>query len=170
MSQPAPTVIAPRQGPGLLTAHCPRRRLRTAQALLEFVILLPFLIFIMVFTVDLGRLIFTGNALQDAVYASARTGAQAGGACVTACPNSSAQQTFNHVIAGIPTSSPPAGVTWSVVNGSLCSATGANSNVTVKGTYPINFITPGLGTVLKGFFNNVPTISAIGTARCEVSR
>jgi Flp pilus assembly protein TadG len=139
--------------------------------MLEFVILLPVLVFIMVFTIDIGHIIFLANALQDATYASARTGAQIGGACVASCPaNSAAQTTFDQVVSGIPGHPPLSTVTWTPKTGLLCSATGANSEVSIKTSLPITFVTPGMYTLIHSVLGRVPALSATGVARCEVSR
>jgi Flp pilus assembly protein TadG len=156
---------------GLLTRQSAPRHLRGAQAMLEFVILLPILVFIMVLTIDIGHIIFLANALQDATYASARTGAQVGGACVASCPASSAAQTtFDQAVLGIPGHPPLASVTWKPKTGLICKNTVADSEVTIQATYPITFVTPGMFALVHAVIGAVPALSATGVARCEVSR
>lgn len=55
----------------------PRRR---AAVLLEFAVVLPFLLFFMLFMVDVGRMIYTANAVQEAAYVAARQSAVWGAA------------------------------------------------------------------------------------------
>ena len=58
----------------------PRRARRSGAVLLEFAVVLPFLLFFMLFMVDVGRMIYTANAVQEAAYVAARQAAVWGAA------------------------------------------------------------------------------------------
>jgi len=138
---------------------------------LEFGILLPLVLFITVFAIDLGRLIWLGAAVQDAAYQSAQTGAQVGGACLPTgnCDQSSlARQSYNQAISAIPGAASPSTISWHPTTGQVCTSTGSNSNVTIVAGYPMTFLTPGLDTIMKVIVGPNPQIVAMGVARCEV--
>ena len=54
-------------------------RVRRGAQMLEFAMLLPIFMFLIVFTFDMGRLVLTTVALNDVTQQAARSGAQVGG-------------------------------------------------------------------------------------------
>jgi hypothetical protein len=79
----------------MLRRHSTRRfRQPRAAEFIEFVLLLPFLIFFTTFAIDMGRITMLQASLQDAVQQVARGGAQNGGwdfVDPTSCPGTSAE-------------------------------------------------------------------------------
>jgi Flp pilus assembly protein TadG len=140
-------------------------RSRKGVELIEFAIVMPLLIFIILFSIDMGRNIFVAGTLQDAVYISARTGAQVGGANIGGTPHAA----FNSAFANIPGAA-SGSVTWTVTSGGTCTLSGANTYVIITATYPEQFVTPGLGAALSVVTGAPPHITAVGVARCEVVR
>jgi len=146
-------------------------RHRKGVEMIEFAIVLPALIFMLLFSVDMGRNIFVGGQLQDAASISARDAAQVGGAAV----GSTAYTTFYDALSSIPGVTPSEG-TWTVIDGQYCGLPSGNTNtspseyVVIKVTYPEKTITPGLGAILRFFTGSSPQLVAVGVARCEVVR
>ena len=60
-------------------SHLGAARGARGATMMEFVLILPVLLFVTLFTIDMGNVILTNGAMQDAAYAAARSGAQVGG-------------------------------------------------------------------------------------------
>jgi Flp pilus assembly protein TadG len=150
------------------------RRSRKGVEIIEFAFVLPAILFILLFAIDMGRNIFVAGSLQDAAYISARTGAQVGGACVGSpgCNTSAAHNVFYQSLGAIP-GAVPASAVWKVTSGGTCTLAAAdptNSYVTITVTYPEKLVTPGLATALQIVTGGSPKVTAVGIARCEVVR
>jgi hypothetical protein len=48
--------------------------------MIEFALILPIFMFMIMFTLDMGKMVLMSGAMQDATFSAARTGAQLGGA------------------------------------------------------------------------------------------
>ncbi len=144
----------------LATSHRTRPA-RRGTVILEFVIILPLLIFLTFFAVDLGRLILLKGALADATYLAARSGAQYG----DAYQDGNAEKTFNGSIA---VGGSPEDFTFEVVR-SRCTAN--NAYIETHATQNVDLITPGLGALL-GALDDDPsfTLDAKAIALCQVVR
>ena len=168
------------------------RRARGA-TMLEFVLILPLMLFTILFTVDMGRVILVNGAMHDAAYSAARAGAQVGGGGLhyqsgnnvcqnnTVCPEGSgavARRAFNAAVEVMP------GATMSelaptvrVVTGSVCSASpvhAGNAYVTVSATYSTRLLTPGLAQALAITGGDIQSgrwqSEVVAVARCEIVR
>jgi Flp pilus assembly protein TadG len=162
----------------MLSAHHrrTRRTRRRGVTLIEFAFVLPILLFLMAFMVDMGRLLMVSHAMQEATYRSARAGAIAGGANISAGANQSvSREAFDRALSEIPgadqVSGPP---TLLVDSGGLCTKEGQNQFVTVSTTYNVRLLTPGLGTLLTIAGGDGAQVSAsynlkaTSLSRCEV--
>jgi Flp pilus assembly protein TadG len=150
-----------------------RRRTRGAQ-LLEFAITLPLFLFMLMFSLDLGRMVFMSGLIHDAAFTSARAGAQIGGA--GSATTGASRKAFNEVVSNYGWKGTDA--TYKVVSGATCAkaANSADNFVAVDVSYKVFFITPGLNSLL-GVLRGGPTASdgswtlkATGLARCEITK
>ncbi len=160
-------------------------RARRGAAFLEFVLILPFIVGIMLLTLDVGRLVLAKSSLQDATSAAARAASRVGYAgfvpsqtCASAGSAADvAYQSFCAAAFGMPTG-PIQG--FSILEpahqtalGATCSATVPNSQyVRVVGESDFNPLTPGLA-LLTGAANQgwgTMRVAATSVARCEVAR
>ena len=143
-------------------------------ALLEFVIVLPFLVFFLLFTFDVGRVLLLSSVIQDSTFTLARTAAQEG-----VFDQGRADALFSSQIAQLPGGAgavavePIQGYTSSSGQDSgvftVCSV--VHKYVVVKVTSTIDsFVTPGLGTMLKVVTGSPWTLNTTAVARCEVAR
>lgn len=137
--------------------------------MLEFALLLPLFLFLIFFTVDMGRLILTRGMLIDATQQAARTGAQVGDA---GNPYTGAsRQAFDRAIELNPGMSLDHVAAFTVEEGAPC-----GRYVTISSAYDFRFITPGLAQA-AGIFTGQQTqefatmrLDAASVARCEVTR
>lgn len=159
-----------------------------AATMLEFTLVLPMFVFMMLFTVDMGTLMLASGAMNDAAFSSARAGAQAGGAGFvpgedrSLCPSNgncgggasfdSAVESYDMIPLGDAVDFDSAD--FRVESGATCVAGTVDSYVTVKMPYTVELMTPGLeaitgigtGADAAGKF----TLVASGVARCEIYR
>lgn len=149
----------------------PRQRRSRATALLEFVLLLPMFMFLMLFIFDVSRVLMVSGVAQDAAYRAARAGAVYGGAD----PDGSrpALAAFNQATRELPGGGSLQNARVEIVRGSECIST-AGEYVEIRVHYDIDMVTPGLGRLLNGI-NGLPAdgayhLSSTAIARCEVAR
>lgn len=172
---------------GAMTAVGAGRRRRSGASrrrrgvdLLEFIFVLPFILFFMMFTFDIGRISLMSGMLHDATNQAARAGAQVGGGCLPAnssgascseaTANAAAPQAFRQAMAGKPLIDPAQG-RMQVTTGALCRTTGPNLFVTVETSYEANLTTPGLPALLNLTVREGPwLLQATAVARCEIVR
>lgn len=128
--------------------------------------LLPIFVLMMILTVDLGRMVFTQMALQEATYTAARAGAQVGGT------NVGGADTSRKVLIQSLQNSP--GISYAAVNqGSIqvspaqCSV--SNPLVTVSVSYNFTWSVPGMYTLLRVAAPNF-AVKAVAVSRCEIIR
>lgn len=167
-----------------------RRRgpLGRAATLLEFTMVIPIFIFMMLFSVDMGMLMLTSGAVNDAAFSAARAGAQAGGGGYD--PSSQGFVCGNGPCAGSVSSeaafdsamqAPLSEEIWTydedgfrIVSGAECRNGGEDAYVTVTLPYRVNMFTPGLaamlGMVNEGSAGDEFKLVATGVARCEIYR
>lgn len=150
-----------------------RRKRRGAQ-LLEFAITLPLFLMMLLFSLDLGRIVFLSGVLHDATFTSARAGAQVGGAKTGVAGNTDvSRKAYEEAMRAIPGTQQTSG-TFNVRTGATCSRTPGNTNnyVTVEATRTVSFITPGLNSMLGMFQDSKGgyQLRATGVARCEVAK
>jgi Flp pilus assembly protein TadG len=142
---------------------------RRASQLLEFAIVLPFFMLMLVLVVDMGRLVVVRTALHDAAYTSARAAAQVGGADLDGSRIS--RQIFFEQVAASPLLD-TTNVSDFTAAPARCSVT--NRMVTVRASYTFDFLTPGLYSLVSAGAGNTTrggwTLDAVGVGRCEVIR
>jgi hypothetical protein len=165
-----------------------KRKFKAGQ-LLEFTLLMPMVVLLMTFSVDMGRLVVASTSLRDAAGISARAGARVGYAGFVPTPSncsndSNSASVSYHAFCQDATMLMGAKVTsfqvltpnygsdyYCIYNNGLNDTT--NMYITVKATARMDFLTPGLASALKlsnGTIDSYSDISASGAARCEVSR
>lgn len=154
--------------------------------MLEFVLILPLLLLLIVFAVDMGRTVMVSTGLHDSVAISARTGARQGVVGNTRNVNGSVCQD-NYLAQGYVYSSFCQSVTsipgldgnvdtFSILSpsSSVCKrspgdVSNADLFVTVKAGAHIDYITPGLYEVIDLFMGDGSIIEAVAVAKCEVA-
>lgn len=153
-------------------------------AFLEFVLLLPFLVGILLLTLDVGRMVLVKSSLQDATSAAARASARVGYAgsvpslgCVS--PGSAADiahRTFCASVAGMPTGPISS---FTIVEPSSITSLGATCTTDIDSQYvrvvavaDFQPLTPGLALFRgsSGGGLQATSIAATSVARCEVAR
>lgn len=161
---------------GMITPAQKGRRGRRGAQLIEFAITLPLFLMMLLFALDMGRIVFLSGVLHDAAFTSARAGAQVGGGVtnVTGVQSNTSQVAFEEAMEAIPGNSVSEFKPVQVVTGQTCSRqTGHKDNyVTVNVSHDVDFITPGLNSLLNIFQGqgNSWELDAVGVARCEVTR
>ena len=145
-------------------------RHRRATVLLEFMLILPLFLFLVFFSVDMGRLMVVYGAVGDATYVAARAGAQYGTTNVNGVPV--ADEAYQRSLDGMP------GVSGStsklVVISGEC--TSKSSYIVTEGQQTVSLITPGLGALLKSFeggdsgYGADWVLKARASVLCEVVR
>jgi Flp pilus assembly protein TadG len=166
---------------GAVRAPGRSRRRRRGLDLIEFMFVLPFLLFFMLFTFDIGRVSLMSGILHDAANQAARAGAQAGGGCIdlaagsapTTCRESAAGavsvRSFNEAMRGKPLIEPDQ-ARVQVTSGGVCTSSPTSNHVVVTATYRAPMFAPGLPTLL-GLARGEPwELSANAVARCEIVR
>ena len=160
----------------LRTYH--RRGWRRGVELLEFALIIPFLFFLVCFSIDMGNMVFLSGLIHDAAFVSARTGAQFGEAGTSATgPGGQGATGPSYNAFANAAASLPGGLSevqsYTVVSPTTangdCASSGTNQYVTVRVSFHMNFITPGLYTMLS-LYSSGFTLNATGVARCEVVR
>ena len=168
------------------------RRRRRGSTMVEFALILPSFVFMMLFTIDMGSLVLMKGAMSDATFTSARAGAQLGGANVGVGAGRAgiSERTFYSAVEQIPMSANLRDVNaFTVLEGGTCVAAAAgglgstgdagaphNSMVRVQATYTMRMITPGLSAMLNMIGGNGNAeangyqVTSTGVARCEVYR
>jgi Flp pilus assembly protein TadG len=150
---------------------------RRGTVLLEFMLILPFFLFLILFTVDMGRLVLVSGALSDATYVGTRAVAQYGFIGDVAQDQGGAA--FNEAIEAYNLfgDSPSDTVTFTIdnTNGCRTGGSGATAYVEATGTAAIRFITPGLGALLGavgggGSSDGNFEVTEQAVLRCEITR
>ena len=160
-----------------------RHRRRRAGQLLEFTLLLPMALFILVFSIDMGRTVLATTGLQDAAAVGARAGARIGyagsvpgsGLCETA-GRSTGNPSYDAFCeaASILGGAEITGVEIISPNGygsRYCTEASLDDTyVTIQARAQLDYITPGLATLVGLATGEGSDITVTGTARCEVTR
>jgi Flp pilus assembly protein TadG len=175
-----------------------RKRRRRASVMLEFALVLPFMLYMLAFTLDMGRMIYASHAAQTAITDAARQSAvfgAAGGdgnsdadplidrAAVIATCNASttncrmALHATQQALASTPGGKMLTSWTLSVAEdaalklGRVC--TSATPAVKLRLAYDVNWLTPGMDKLLSIGNESAAVLgpqsfSASATMRCEV--
>ena len=151
-----------------------KSRRRRAVVLLEFVLTLPMFLFLVLFVIDVGRVMMVSNAMQDSTYRAARAGAVYGAA--EAGGFSPSRDAFDQAISELPGASAANIENFRVVRGRTCTVTDPYVEIDVE--YSIEMITPGLGALLQMAsskpsddpFSGEYEVTSNAIARCEVAR
>ena len=155
-----------------------RGKRRHATSMLEFVIVLPMFLVLILFIVDMSRLLMVHSAMQEATYRAARAGAVYGG---SRTPDGArvSQRAFDKAVGETPGSSSAENVQFLPGSGQVCRASGLDLYVEIGARYRVDLITPGLGGLLNVMsgpdqHNNILdadsfTMDTFSVARCEVA-
>lgn len=148
-------------------------RERRGASMVEFALLLPFILFLALFAVDLGRVVVMTGAVNDAAYTAARAGAQSG---QPGHDNSGiARDALDRALHDHPLLDPDNFVSFSVTP-TVCRATGQDRYVDTQMRYDVNLLTPGLGDLIgvtvdrQGENDGTWQLTGRATALCEVVR
>jgi len=163
----------------------------------EFALLLPLIVGLISFTIDMGRYINLVTTIQDATSVAARAGARIGYAGIS--NNYSSCSNYNNFLINLDNENPSFNAfcesfeqirrvspnvqleSFSIItpvfsynssadSGFWCKRdTNSNLYVTVSASANLDFITPGLSSIFK-FMNDGVIVSTRGVARCEVAR
>jgi hypothetical protein len=140
-----------------------RRKYKGVQ-FIEFSLILPIMLYLMLLSIDMGRLVFLSGIVHDAAFYSARQGAIQGGA------EGVSQAAFEQALSRFPGS--PMVSNFRIDLGNRCSAT--DLIVQVTGEVETTLITPGLRSLLNAsstISNEGPwRLKATGIGYCEISR
>ncbi len=135
--------------------------------MIEMIFVIPIMIILIAFVVDLGLAIYTKNALADATQASVRVASQRGGAVMNG--RRVAQEQFYTSINGAP-GMESSSVTRYTIGPNLC--TNASSTIEARSTYQYSFITPGLNAIFAMIGSDGVgggmQINAASALRCEI--
>jgi len=160
----------------------PGSRRRRGGQLLEFTLLLPMALFLLVFSIDMGRTVLATTGLQDAAAVGARAGARIGfsgsvpgeGVCVGSSSTGNPSYDAFCESASILGGARVTGVEILSPNGygqRFCTESPeSNTYVTIRARATIDYITPGLATLIGFTTGTGDDIVVTGTARCEVTR
>lgn len=154
------------------------RRRNRGGVLIEFALTVPFAVFLLLLTMDVGQIALASASLSDATAVSARAAARQGYvgpvSSSTSCAGGSRspQNVAYNAFCDALLSSPIDSVTsFQVVTPRTAFCTYGDVYVQVNASAQVNLLTPGLGPLFGG--GDTPlggTITATGAARCEVAR
>jgi Flp pilus assembly protein TadG len=145
---------------------------RRGAAMLEFAIVLPVMLFLLLFTLDVGRTLLVQSVVQDSAFAAARAAAQIG-------ETSGAESVFSSSLALMPAAidtevlrissgTGRAGASAQSAGQTECSI--ERPYVYVYAQVRVPLFTPGLGALIGAARQEGWTLSASAVARCEVAR
>jgi len=149
------------------------RRRQRGSALLEAIFVVPVMLFLLLMIVDLGRLVYTKNALQDATQTAVRAASQRGGTVING--TKVAQIAFEQALAATPGVNAANAKLTSLQPNGVCTNTSAGRTIRIRSQYTFRFNTPGLNAML-GFMapagqtagSATTTITAGSALRCEI--
>ena len=132
---------------------------------IEFSLILPVMLYLMLLSIDMGRMVFLSGIVHDAAFYSAREGAIQGGA-----GGQVSERAFREAVSRFPGS--PEVKSFSIQSGGTC--TRFENIVRVTGEVEASLITPGLRSLLNASSSvsgDGPwTLKATGVGYCEISR
>lgn len=163
-------------------------------AMVEFVLMLPILVFSIMFIVDMGQVILVNGAMQDVAYSTARAGAQVGGGSLTAsgqfpcgtrttafgCASGASYTAFQASVKNAPgyANNNVVSPQMRLLSGGRCVAnttrSRADNHVTAQVRYQQKLVTPGLAQLLSASGANIKSgrweMTVTASSRCEVVR
>lgn len=144
-----------------------RQSKKRAVSTLEFVMILPMFILLITFMVDISRVLMISSGVNNAASKAARDAAIRGGTQVLCGTEPCFKATFNQAIADTPGTNgiKAKSLDLEATSGQQCSS--IDAVVSVKATYDVDLLTPGLSTVL-GLTGGFKGLTSVGVARCEV--
>jgi hypothetical protein len=150
-----------------------RKRAPRATALLEFVITLPFMLALLMFVMDAGRVFLAVGALSDATWRSAHVAGVIGGAdSPSGGIDAAVTETFNRALTEVPGGDTLKGPTINVVDGlprpSVCKLDGTvNSDVRLIGSGYVDSIVSSSLVGLGFSFPSKWNLKIVAVAACE---
>ena len=150
-----------------------RKRAPRATALLEFVITLPFMLALLMFVMDAGRVFLAVGALSDATWRSAHVAGIIGGADLPSGGSAAVTETFNRALTEVPGGDTlkdakivvPAGLPG------VCKLDGTvNSDVRLIGSGYVDSIVSSSLVGLGFSFPSKWNLKIVAVAACETER
>lgn len=124
--------------------------------------ILPMLMYLSFFVLDLGRVMLIHSALNDSAYIAARAGAQRGGAGTSTLGAS--KTAFDNAVSGLP--AVPVENASLVVNNGTC--TNEDSYIDVTAKADVDFMMPGLQTLVGLASNGTWQLQSRAIVLCEI--
>jgi hypothetical protein len=147
-----------------------RTRAPRANALLEFVITLPFMLALLMFVMDAGRVFLAVGALSDATWRSAHVAGVVGGADVKPLNGTDtfALETFNQALTEVPGGNTLKAATIVVKSGGVCKLDGTGDpDVRIVGQGYVDSIVSSSLVGLGFSFPNKWNLKIVAVAACE---
>jgi hypothetical protein len=165
---------------------------RRAATFIEFTLILPIFLFMMLFSIDMGSLMLMSGAMNDTTFSTARAASQVGGAgyntstgvlvCTdgSLCNDSTAAGAYKDGIEQIPFDKSLFDFSsMRIVSGAACTPSGDGAYVRVQADYTVRLITPGLSAMLSAInggkedhseLRDGYNLRSTGVSRCEIFR
>ena len=153
-----------------------------ASLILEFTLILPFILLLITFSIDMGRTVMTSTGLHDSASIAARAGARQG---IVGSYSSSSPCKDNYLSMGPVYSAFCQSVnslpgltadTFTIVTPSSPTCKRNNGDptnpelyITVRATAHVDYLTPGLNVLLNTGLGDKSNVSVTGVAKCEVA-
>ena len=148
-----------------------RKRAPRATALLEFVITLPFMLALLMFVMDAGRVFLAVGALSDATWRSAHVAGVVGGADVQNGANTFALETFNQALTEVPGGNTLKAATIVIKSGGTCKLDGTGDpDVRLVGQGYVDSIVSSSLVGLGFSFPSKWNLKIVAVAACETER
>ncbi len=138
--------------PIIINVRAPAAREERGAAVVEFALVLPFLVLLIFGLIEFGRAYSAKIELTAAVREGVRTAALADGACGSADLKTCVEESTRNAASGLTSSS-------IAVTPTLCNATPKPVNATILATYPFTYDIPFFGS-------GTWTLNAKGVMRC----
>jgi Flp pilus assembly protein TadG len=159
-----------------------KKRKNKVSLILEFTLILPFILLLITFSIDMGRTVMTSTGLHDSASIAARAGARQGivGSYSTANPCKDNYLSMGPVYSAFCQSvnSLPGltADTFSILTprSPTCKRNNGNPTdpelyITVRATAHVDYITPGLNVLLNTGLGSKSNVTVTGVAKCEVA-
>lgn len=158
--------------PGAASRHGRRRR---GAELIEFALLMPLFLYMIIFSIDMGQMVLLSGVVHDDAFVGARASAELGGGTTG---TAAAQKAVKDSLSLVPTVNASQATVTVPDQYSTCNTSGQPSGtyIQVNVSYPAQFITPGLSSLMSlmnpssNDSSGAWTLKATGVARCEIVR
>ena len=147
------------------------KRAPRATALLEFVITLPFMLALLMFVMDAGRVFLAVGALSDATWRSAHVAGVIGGADLPSGGSATVIETFNRALTEVPGGDTLKSTEIIVKSGGVCKLDGTgDSEVRLVGQGYVDSIVSSSLVGLGFSFPSKWNLKIVAVAACETEK